>query len=67
VGFQVFAPTLMSAIDIEYDNIAIRPDRFTKLVYVIPAENSYVFCALSGLAAVAVVFLLWWWIIRRGR
>jgi hypothetical protein len=67
VGFQVFAPALKSAIDIEYDNIAIRADRFTKLVYVPRSENSYVFWALAGLAAVAVIFLLWWWIFRHGR
>jgi hypothetical protein len=67
VGFQVLAPALKSPIDFEYDNIAIKADRFTKLVYVPPSENGYVFWILSGLAAIALVLPLWWWVFKRGR
>ena len=67
VGFQVLAPALKLPIDVEYDNIAIKADRFTKLVYVPPSENGYIVWILAGLAVIALVMLVWWWIFRRGR
>ncbi len=67
VGFQVLAPALKAPIDFEYDNISVKADRFTKLVYVPPSGNGNLLWILAGLAVVALAFLLWWWIFRRAR
>jgi hypothetical protein len=67
VGFQILAPALKSPIDVEYDNISIKADRFTKLVFAPPSGSGVLFWVLSGLAVIALVMLVWWWIFRRGR
>jgi hypothetical protein len=67
VGFQILAPALKSPIDVEYDNISIKADRFTKLVFVPPSGNGILLWFLSGLAVITLAGLIWWWIFRRGR
>ena len=67
VAFQVFTPASKAPIDIEFDNISVKADRFTKLVYVPPSGNAALFWILSGLAVVAVIVLAGWWIFRRDR
>ncbi len=40
ISFQVFTPATKSPIDIEYDNIVVKADHFSKLVYVLPRQAS---------------------------
>ena len=65
VGFHVLTPALTSPIDFEYDNVSVKADRFTKLVFIPPSSNSTWFWVLSGLAVISFVFLGWWWKARR--
>jgi hypothetical protein len=67
VAFQVFTPASKAPIDIEFDNMAAKADRFTKLTYVPPTDNAALFWILSGLAVVAVIVLGGWLISRRDR
>jgi hypothetical protein len=67
VAFQVFTPASKAPIDIEFDNMTVKADRFTKLVYVPPSGNAALFWILSGLAALALIWLAAWWIFRRAR
>ena len=66
VAFQIFPPGLKAPIDIEFDNIAVKADHFTRLVFVPPSDYGYLPWILSGLAVVAVA-LLGWWLARRAR
>ena len=66
VAFQIFPPGLKAPIDIEFDNIAVKADHFTRLVFVPPSGYEYLPWILSGLAVVAVA-LLGWWLARRAR
>jgi hypothetical protein len=64
VGFHVLPPVLKTPIDFEYDNISVKADRFTKLVFIPPSSNASWFWVLSGLAVILLI-LLWWWKTRR--
>ena len=66
VGFQVLPPALKAPVDIEFDNISVKADHFTHLVFVPPSDYGYLPWILSGLAFIAVV-LLWWWIASRSQ
>jgi hypothetical protein len=61
VGFQILAPALKSPVDVELDNIAIKADRFIKLVFSPPAESSYVVWIVCGAVVIAIAALFWWW------
>jgi hypothetical protein len=65
VAFQVFTPAMKSPIDFEYDNISVKADHFTKIVYVPPSGSFSLFQVLAGLAVVVLVLLIGWWIYRR--
>ena len=58
---------MKSPIDIEFDNISVKADHFTKLVYVPPSGNFSLFQVLAGLAVVGLVLLIGWWIFRRSQ
>ncbi len=64
VGFHLLTPALKSPIDFEYDNISIKADRFTKLVFIPASSSISLFWVLPALAAV-LLLLLWWWNARR--
>jgi hypothetical protein len=61
IGFQILAPALKSPVDVEFDNIAIKADRFTKLGFSPPAESRYVVWIVCGVVASAGAVLFWWW------
>jgi hypothetical protein len=64
LAFQVFAPALKAPVDVEFDNIAVKADRLTGLVYVPPSTYGPLPWVGGGVVVVAVA-LLWWWSTRR--
>jgi len=66
LGFQVLAPPLKAPVDVEFDNISVKADRITGLVFVPQSGYGSLPWILSGLVVIALV-LLWWWSARRVR
>jgi Protein of unknown function (DUF1583) C domain len=66
LAFQVLAPALKAPVDVEYDNISVKADRFTGLVYVPPIPIGPVTWIIGG-SVVVVLAGVWWWSTRRRR
>jgi hypothetical protein len=64
IAFQVLAPETKVPIDIEFDNVSVKADRFTKLVFVPPSTSGYLWWIISALIATALVVLIWWMVQR---
>ncbi len=67
LGFQVLPPGLKAPVDVEFDNILVKADRITGLVFVPQSDYGYLPWILSGLMVLIVLILLGWWSTRRAR
>jgi hypothetical protein len=66
LAFQVLAPALKAQVDVEFDNISVKADRLTGLVYVPPTTYGSL-PWIGGAILVVALVLLWWWSTRRTR
>ena len=66
VAIQVYPQPLKTSIDVEFDNIFVKAERVTGLVFVPPSGSGTLPWAISGVG-VAVLASLLWWFTRRGR
>lgn len=64
IAFQVLAPAMKAPIDIEFDNVSVKADRFSKLIFVPPTNNGYLWWITAALIAVSLAVLIWWMIQR---
>jgi hypothetical protein len=66
LAFQVLAPALKAQVDVEFDNISVKADRLTGLVYVPPTTYGSLPWIGGGLAVLAIIGV-WWWSTRTRR
>ena len=67
VAFQVLAPAMKTPIDVEFDDIRIKADHLTNLVYA-PEASSWSFPWIAGIGgSLALLIALVWWFALRGR
>ncbi len=67
LAFQVLPQALKAPIDVEFDNIAVKADRITGLIYVPPSAYGYTPWMIAATAVVALAMVLWWWSSRKSR
>ncbi len=52
---------LEAPIDVEFDNIKVKADRVTGLVYVPPADYGYTPWFITAAVLAVLILALWWW------
>jgi hypothetical protein len=61
VGFHILAPAMKAPVDVEFDNVHVKAERFTGLAPPTPAGYGVLLWVLAAGVVFIAAALVWWW------